>query len=523
MKAGAAAAVTAIAPPRQARANTGKSVPVAAGWEYLSASDLVGALANKRISSAELVEDSIARIESLDGSINAVVVRDFERARAAAKLADQALARGERRPLLGLPMTVKEQFDVAGLPKCWGNPEFKDWRPDRDALAVSRLKGAGAILLGKTNVAFMLGDFQTFNDVYGTTNNPWDTSRTPGGSSGGSAAALAAGFVSLELGADLGGSLRVPAHFCGVYAHKPSLDVVPLRGASEPGAPAWPSRGDPLLGNWAVAGPMARSAGDLARALDVLAGPDELSEGVAYKLALPPPRHDNFKGFRVLLVDAHPLCPTAMTVHAAFDGLAERLARSGCAVSRTNALMPDLATTGQIYRQMLLANITQEMSEAEQEQTRSLLRSFVSDKESLAALSMRAMLFDFRSWKRVSDAARGLLQQWRQLFDAVDVVICPVTPVPAFAHDHREQIWKRWVIVDRKAVPYPDVQIWNSIASLAGLPATVAPIGLADSGLPIGAQIIGPYLGDRTTIAFAQMMERDYGGFTPPPRLPVSR
>jgi amidase len=186
---------------------------------YRAAAELVEALAKRRVSSRELVDSAIARIEALDSKINAVVVRDFDRARAAAAAADAALAEGERRPLLGVPITVKEQFGVAGLPTTWGNPKFKDWRPEVDALAVQRLKAAGAIILGKTNVPVALRDWQSYNDVYGTTNNPWDLSRSPGGSSGGSAAALAAGFVPLEFGSDIGGSLRAPAHFCGVFSH----------------------------------------------------------------------------------------------------------------------------------------------------------------------------------------------------------------------------------------------------------------------------------------------------------------
>jgi amidase len=244
------------------------------GLEYRTASELLRMLADKRVSAVELVDFAIARIEALDPKINAVVLRDFERTRAAAKEADTALARGERRPLLGLPMTVKEQFNIAGLPTTWGNPKFRDWRPEADALAVRRLKAAGAAVIGKTNVPLRLGDWQSYNDVYGTTNNPWDVGRTPGGSSGGAAAALAAGFVPLEFGSDIGGSLRCPAHFCGVFSHKPSLDLVPQRGAGPPGTPAVPVRGD-----LAVVGPIARSAADLAIELDVLAGPRRVVRG----------------------------------------------------------------------------------------------------------------------------------------------------------------------------------------------------------------------------------------------------
>jgi amidase len=193
------------------------------GLAYRTAGELTKALADRKISARELLDSSISRIEALDPKINAVVGRDFDRARSAAVAADAALARGEHRPLLGLPMTVKEQFGVAGLPTTWGYPKFKDWKAEVDALAVQRLKAAGAVVIGKTNLPMGIRDWQSYNDVYGTTKNPWDLDRTPGGSSGGSAAALAAGFVSLELGSDIGGSLRAPAHFCGVFAHKPTL------------------------------------------------------------------------------------------------------------------------------------------------------------------------------------------------------------------------------------------------------------------------------------------------------------
>jgi amidase len=246
--------------------------------EYPTARELVAELADRRMSAVELLEQAIAHIERVDSRINAVVVHDFDRARAAAAEADAALARGERRPLLGLPMTIKESFNVAGLPTTWGIPRFKEWRPSDDAVLVSRLKAAGAIILGKTNVPLGLSDWQSYNDIYGTTNNPWDPGRTPGGSSGGGAAALAAGYVALELGSDIGGSLRAPAHYCGVCSHKPSWALLPSRGHAPPMAPPSPREID-----LAVVGPMARSVGDLALALDLLAGPDE-PLSAAYRL-----------------------------------------------------------------------------------------------------------------------------------------------------------------------------------------------------------------------------------------------
>ena len=289
-----------------------------AGVAVGTINELADALASRRISASTLLEQIIKRIEALDTRLNAVVVRDFERAREAAHAADIALSQGERRPLLGIPFTVKEAINVAGLPTTWGFPEFKDFIPKEDALITSRAKRAGAVLLGKTNVPLGLGDFQSHNDIYGTTNNPWDVSRSPGGSSGGSAAAIAAGFGSLSFGSDIGGSLRVPAHFCGIYAHKPRFGLVPFRGYNRPPRPPMPVRGD--LG---VIGPLARTAADLASALDVIAGPDEESEGIGYRLALPAARHSKLRDFRVLVIDTHALMPTDAAVRGAINTFAE--------------------------------------------------------------------------------------------------------------------------------------------------------------------------------------------------------
>ena len=241
---------------------------------FATTKELTAALTGRKISALELTDHFIARVEALDGKLNAVVVRDFERARAAAKTADAALARGDDRPLLGIPIVIKESFDVAGLPTTWGVPAFKDFVPNEDALMVARVRAAGAIILGKTNVPYVLGDWQSFNDIYGATNNPWDLGRSPGGSSGGSSAALAAGFAPISLGSDIGGSLRVPAHFCGVYAHKPTLNLIPPRGHRLPGSVQ-------RISDLAVVGPMARTAADLELLLDLTSDPDETRAGIA--------------------------------------------------------------------------------------------------------------------------------------------------------------------------------------------------------------------------------------------------
>ena len=501
---GAAAALNLLA----ARSVTAGDASTAT---YRNAGDLIQALAARQISARELLDDAVARIEALDPKINAVVVRDFDRARAAADAADAALARGERRPLLGLPMTVKEQFNVAGLPTTWGYPRFRDWRPDVDALAVQRLKTAGAIIIGKTNVPVGLADWQSYNSIYGTTNNPWDLSRTPGGSSGGAAAALATGFVPLELGSDLGGSLRAPAHFCGVLAHKPSLDLIPQRGSGYPGSPAIAVRGD-----MSVVGPMARSAADLALELEVLAGPDELWDGIGYKLSLPPPRHDKLSDFRVLVIDAHPLCPTAASVRAAVDGLSERLRKVGCAVELTSPTMPNLARTTRVYDELLSAMFDADLSPDERVRAEAAVAGLSPENLGLPAVELRGETMSHAAWIETSRIRAGLQARWQALFQEVDVVLCPPMPTPAFPQDH-SPITTRQLDVDGRKIPYGNQVAWCAVATLNGLPATVVPIGHDETGLPIGVQIIGGYLDDRTTIGFAALLEREFGGFTRPP------
>ena len=506
----AAAATAAVSTLPPASASTAAETAESA---YRGAGELVQALADRKVSSRELANAAIARIEALDTKINAVIVRDFERARKAADEADAALAKGERRPLLGLPMTVKESFGVAGLPTSMGDPKFKDRRPSVDTVAVQRLKAAGAVILGKTNLPLGARDWQSYNEVYGTTKNPWDLSRSPGGSSGGSSAALAAGYVALELGSDIGGSLRAPAHFCGVFSHKPSLDLIPQRGAGQP-----PPSVIPLRGDLAVAGPMARSAADLALALSILAGPDELTDGIGYKLALPAPRHDRLADFRVLVIDKHPLCPTAASVAGALNGLAERLKKLGCQVSRDTPKLPDLAQTSRTYRQLLAASYIVDLPPETIERAEAAAKVLSPDDQSYAAAALRGITISHADWIRQSRMRTGLRARWLALFQEVDIVLCPPMPTVAFPQDQSPQ-FARTLDIDGTKVPYNDQSVWAGIATLNGLPATTIPIGRTEGGLPVGVQVVGNFLEDRTTIAFAGLVEREFGGFTPPPNL----
>jgi amidase len=482
----------------------------AAQWAYRSAGELAESLQKREVSALELADQFIDRIEALDGELNAVPVRDFARAREAARQADAALARGERLPLLGVPVTIKESYNVAGLSTTWGIPAAKDFIPPEDALAVSRLKAAGAIVLGKTNVPLGLGDWQSYNDIYGTTNNPWDRTRSPGGSSGGSSAALAAGFGPLSLGSDIGGSLRVPAHFCGVCAHKPTFDLVPFRGHTPPGVPAW-------AGTYlAVLGPMARSVDDLVLALDIIAGPDEAADGRAYRLNLPPARGEKLSDFRVLVIAEHPLLPSSAAVAASLDRLSKHLAAAGADVKREAPLLPDLGASARLYVKLLNAFVSAGMPDDKYQEMRSAAEKIPAADQSLVAELMRGALLSARELFRFDFARLGLQQQWRVMFQNFDVVVCPPAATPAFPHDHTEPQDDRKIAVDGKEFPYVHQLVWADPATTCGLPATVVPIAIAD-GLPIGVQIIGPEYEDRTPLAFARLVEREFGGFAAPP------
>jgi amidase len=437
--------------------------------EQAGAIELARLLAERKIGALELCDATIARIEQRDQEINAVVVRDFDRARDAARAADAALARGERKPLLGVPMTVKESFDVAGLPTTWGFAEFADYRPEADALAVTRLKDAGAVILGKTNVPVALGDWQTVHPLYGRTNNPLDLTRSPGGSSGGSAAALASYMVPLELGSDIGGSIRIPAHFCGLYGHKPSLGLLPVRGHKPP-------RADGAGSGLAVIGPLARNVDDLTLAFDLLAVADPLDPGL--RVDLGPPRVTSPRGARLLVIDTHPRCATDADTRHTLAALAAEFERAGAVVARTSPLLPDLDASHKLYIPMLLTEINRAMPE-------------------------RQPQLSANQWLGLLDARHRLRQQWAALFREFDAVITPVFGTPAFVQFGDEPWPARQLSVDGAPTPYGDQLAWPGLATVSGLPATIAPAGKSKEGLPIGVQIIGPWQEDRTPLTLA--------------------
>ncbi|MFF1359212.1 amidase [Streptomyces sp. NPDC058297] len=481
-------------------------------WNLQTAEMLVAALRAGEVTSVELTDEAIARIERDDKTINAICVPDFDRARAAARDADRARARGEDRPLLGIPVTVKESYNIAGLPTSWGMPLHRNHMPAEDAVQVSRLKAAGAVVLGKTNVPLGLQDIQSFNEIYGTTNNPWDHRRTSGGSSGGSAAALASGFGALSIGSDLAGSLRTPAHFCGVYAHKPTLGLAASRGSlAPPTAPALPA--DPDL---AVVGPMARTARDLTLLLDVMAGPDPLTLGVAHELTLPPARRERLCDFRVLVLDEHPLIPTGAAVRAGVNRVADALVDGGARVERHSPLLPDLTEAAVLYTQLLFSSTVARFPVEAYEQLRTRAAALRADDQSLDAARLRAMVFSHLDWIVANGRREVHRHGWRQLFAEFDAVVCPITPTPAFPHDHNPDLMKRRIDIDGIEYPYFDQLVWAGLPTMPGLPATAVPTGRSPEGLPVGVQLIGPMFEDRTPLRLAELLEQKIGGFQAP-------
>ncbi|GAA1676897.1 amidase [Kribbella yunnanensis] len=469
--------------------------------KFQTAEEMLAALRAGEVSSVELTEEAIARIERDDTAINAICVRDFEGARVAAREADRERARGEDRALLGIPVTVKECYNMVGLPTTWGLPEYREFVPTEDAVQVSRLKAAGAVVLGKTNVPLGLQDIQSFNEIYGTTSNPWDHDRTSGGSSGGSAAALAAGFGALSIGSDLGGSLRTPAHFCGVYAHKPTLGLAATRGMVVPPEPALPVDLD-----LAVVGPMARSAGDLTLLLDVMAGADPLTGGKAQVTSLPPARHERLSDFRVLVVDEHPLIPTGAAVRAGVQRVAGALVDGGAQVERHSPLLPDLVEGARLYMQFLFSGSVARFPVDEYEQLQIQAAGLSADDQSLDAARLRAMVLSHRDWLEVNSQRELHRHGWRRLFEEFDVVVCPITPTPAFRHDHNPDVLERRLDIDGVEYPYFDQLVWAGLATMPGLPATAVPAGRSPEGLPVGVQLIGPMFEDRTPLRLAELL-----------------
>jgi amidase len=455
---------------------------------FHSATDVARRLRLKELSSRELTEMLLTRIEAVNPAMNAVVELQGEAAFREAVAADNATAHGDAAgPLHGVPMTIKDSFNVAGLHTTWGNPAFKDFVADSDSTVARRLRRAGAIIVGKTNVAFMLGDFgQTANELYGVTNNPWDTTRTPGGSTGGAAAALSAGMTFLEYGTDLVGSIRIPASFCGVYGLKPSAGIVPLSGFHPPGPPPPPSD----MTYMSAVGPLGRSPRDLRTALSVTAGPENQA-AKAYSWALSPPRHTRLEDFRAGFVLDHDLAPVSGEVTALLSDAVDALVRAGATVVEG---WPDGVDPVRNYESFGFHV--------------QAFFAFQQPGEDFAKLS------EFMDQESRRMAARAA---WNRYFNDIDVFLCPANFTPAFPHDTRPFEQRTIATPESEERPYNDQAFWVSHASLPGLPAVVAPIGRTPGGLPVGAQIVGPLYEDNTAITFAELLGDVIGGYEPPP------
>ncbi len=467
---------------------------------WLSAVALADAIATKQISSREALDHLVGRIEDLDADINSVVHWDLDRAMAAAAAADEAIAAdGKRGPLHGVPMTIMDSFQTKGCITTSGAPLLADHVPTEDAWPVAKLRAAGAVIFAKTNLPIWAGDVQSYNEVYGCTNNPHSLAHTPGGSSGGSAAALAMGFTPIELGSDIGGSIRVPAHYCGVVGHKPSYGIVPAHGQI-PGMPGTLSQAD-----LAVAGPMARSVEDLELGMDILVGPDRWHDR-AVRIDLPASRQKDLANFRIGFWGDDPHCPVDTDTSSVLDELVGCLERAGARVDREARPGFTLEKVDTVFGRLLHAAMSGGHDRAKIEH----MAADAGD-SSLSTIK-RATAARHRDWLADNERRLQIRQRWAEFFEHFDAILLPVQPRPAIPHDHSEPQWGRAVEIDGVERPYSDLFGWTGPAGVGMLPATVVPAGMSAVGLPIGVQIVGPFLEDRTTLRLAELIAEITGG-----------
>jgi amidase len=475
---------------------------------FRSARSLAAMIRRGKIGCLELLDHHLARVERFNAALNAIVVTQIPEARRRAKAADRALKKGDIwGPLHGVPMTVKESFDVAGLPTTWGSPDFKNNIANSNALAVDRLLAAGAVIFGKTNVPIWLADAQTFNVIYGATNNPWDLSRGPGGSSGGEAAALAAGLIAMGMGSDIASSIRNPAHFCGLFGHKPTYGICPPHGHSLTGNPS------PM--DILDIGPLARTAGDVALGLSILSGPDEI-DAAGYRLVLPPPRKKTLCDFKVGILMDHPTSPVDREVSDLLQQLANFLAQEKVAISDRARPDIDMDEIHRAFNIMLRAATSQGQTDAIFAANIKATDALRPQDDSKAARMLRGVTIRHRDWLKMDEQRHRMRWKWHEFFKNHDLMLCPVFGKAAFPHDYTPP-YERMMRVNGKKIPFNTLLFWAGYSGLAYLPASVAPIGFTRSGLPVGVQIVGPQYGDRTCLQFARLLEKEYQAFVPPP------
>ena len=476
---------------------------------FRSAKELAADIRRKKIGCLELLDLYLSRVDKYNPALNAIIATDVEGARKRARAADRALARKQVwGPLHGVPMTIKESYDVVGMPTTWGVPELKDNLPLRNALAVDRLLDAGVVLFGKTNVPIYLADYQSYNAIYGTTNNPWDVSRAPGGSSGGSAAAIAAGLCGIEAGSDIGSSIRNPAHYCGVYGHKPTFGIVPPRGQALPGRLA--------QGDISVVGPLGRSAEDLEIGLGIMAGPDEI-DAVGYKLALPAPRQKALRDFKVAVMLTDPNSEVDDEVQARVQAVADFLVKKRAKVSGSARPHIDTREAQRTYIHLLRAATSGRQTQDEFDKNLAAARSVGTGDESYYARMLRGNTSSHRDWLAANETRHKMRWKWAEFFKEYDLLLCPVAASAAFPHDQQGERWERSIEVNGRRAPATDQLFWAGYSGMAYLPSTVAPAGFTKAGLPVGVQIIGAQYADRACIQMARLLEREYQGFVPPP------
>ena len=479
--------------------------------ELNSATTLLTMLAEGSIGSLELLDLLLQHCDRLNPSLNAVVTTDIEGARVAAKAADN-LPKNQRGLLHGLPMTIKDAYEVVGMTASCGFSHLAGHRPVTDADPVALLRNAGAVFFGKTNLPLAASDHQSYNDLYGTTNNPWDPARTPGGSSGGAAAALAAGLTPLELGSDIGGSIRCPSHYCGIYGHKPSYGVVPMRGHIPP------MPGTMTVADLGVGGPMARSAYDLELALDILTAPAR-SESVAWSVHIPASRHEQLRDFKVALWADQSAYPVDSRCLQAMHEYADDLRKLG--VSVDDSARPDLdpVVSDDIYFAMLFATVSADMPEEAIQATLDAGASCPPEDKSFPARIARSMRMGHNQYLQLKEQQAGLRLAWQKFFQNYDLILCPIMPTIAPPHDHSGEgpahipQYSRTLMVDGKPVPYLHGLQWPGLITVACLPATAVPTGRFIDGMPMGLQVVGPYLEDRSSIRFAQLIEKEFGSY----------
>ncbi|MCX4681609.1 amidase [Streptomyces sp. NBC_01433] len=499
----ALAAVSAMAVPASARHRSAKSPRQTAPLRLASADEQLTALREGKITSRSLLEQHLEHIARSNPALNAVITLDAESARAAADKADAHLARtGEVLGALhGLPMTVKDALEVAGMRTTCGSPDLSDHVPDRDADAVALLRAAGAIIIGHTNVPTMCQDLQTSNPLFGKTLNPFDADRTAGGSSGGPAAAVAAGFTSLEIGSDLAGSLRLPAAYCGVYALRTSRGtspIVPTRGHI-PRLPGWSTSSDMI-----TLGPIARTVDDLALLLDVIAAPAP-ADRVGWKIDLPAPARSKLSEFRVGVWADHPYCPVDADTRALLQRVTELLRTAGADIDDSTEPV-DFAESDKLFQRLMYATSSATATNA----------AFAADVEAAekipaddpSGLFLRSRTMRHRDWCVADEARQKLRASWDAYFSGRDILITPATPTAAVPDQTSTPPPKRYITVDGQKRSFYDQTGWLNLTSPVGLPSLVLPAGKTETGLPLAIQIIGPYLADRTVLRVAKQLAK---------------